>query len=53
MKIYLRQYKKLLKQIKESYETIWNAGHLIPGIYLYELKTGQNKKVIKMILMQP
>jgi hypothetical protein len=34
------------------YEVEWNAEGMTPGIYFCELKAGQNRKIIKMILLK-
>jgi hypothetical protein len=44
----------LVKEQQQAgrYEVELNADTMIPGIYLYELKTGLRRKVLKMILMR-
>ena len=37
------------RQLAGRYEVDWNAEGITPGLYLYELKAGQNRKVMKMI----
>jgi hypothetical protein len=35
-----------------SFEVEWNAEGIKPGIYFCELKAGQRRKVMKMILIK-
>jgi photosystem II stability/assembly factor-like uncharacterized protein len=40
------------KQPAGSYEVEWNAEGIKPGIYFCELKAGQSRKVMKMVLIK-
>ncbi len=40
------------RQFNGRYEVEWEAEGMSPGIYLYELKAGQDRKVEKMILLK-
>ncbi len=44
----------LVKERQQAgrYEVEWNAEGMKPGLYLYELKAGQNRKIMKMILIK-
>jgi photosystem II stability/assembly factor-like uncharacterized protein len=49
--------RKVTTLVKEqqpagSYEVEWNAEGMTQGIYFCELKAGQNRKIIKMILLK-
>jgi photosystem II stability/assembly factor-like uncharacterized protein len=40
------------KQPAGSYEVEWNAEGIKPGVYFCELKAGQSRKVVKMVLIK-
>jgi photosystem II stability/assembly factor-like uncharacterized protein len=49
-----RKVTTLVKEQQQagSYEVEWNAEGMTPGIYFCELKAGQNRKIMKMILLK-
>jgi hypothetical protein len=49
-----RKVATLVKEQQQAgrYEVEWNAEGMTPGIYFCELKAGQNRKIIKMILLK-
>ena len=49
-----RKINTLVKERKPagSYEIEWDAEGIKPGIYFCELKSGQSRKVVKMILIK-
>jgi hypothetical protein len=40
------------KQTAGNYEVEWNAEEVKPGIYFCELKAGQSRKIVKMVLIK-
>jgi photosystem II stability/assembly factor-like uncharacterized protein len=49
-----RSIATLIKERQQAgnYEVEWNASETNPGIYICELKVGQSRKVMKMIILQ-
>ncbi len=40
------------KQLADQHEVDWSAKSMEPGIYFCELRTGQRRQVLKLILIQ-
>jgi hypothetical protein len=49
-----RKVNTLVKERQQPgrYEVEWNTEGMPPGIYFCELKTGQGRKIIKMIMLK-